>query len=294
MIAGDFLKLTVYLDILFITNIIINYFILKTAVIHCRASTSTVRIILSSFVGSLCSIIIFFDIPILLSVFFKVITATICTLIAFGTKKKTVNIKALFYTVAVTFGFIGAVSIIFQYSNAVFVKNMQIYLNMNPMVLIGSIVAVYIVVSVAELVFENTKKEYIYDVTVYYSDGLIKGTAFYDTGFKIKDVVTFRTVMLCNLDFIIDILPQNILNDILEFYKTSTYNSKEIIPVFYSDISSNGMLPGIRLQKVLLSTPTEELILDNVLMAVSQVKISEDLDVIFGKDINDMVGKAND
>ena len=44
----------------------------------------------------------------------------------------------------------------------------------------------------------------------------------------------------------------------------------------------------------MLSTPKEEFILDNVLMAISPVKISEDLDIIFGKDINNMVGKTND
>ena len=155
------MKLTVYLDILFITNIIINYFILKTAVIYCRISTSTERMIISSLVGSLCSLMIFFDIPILVSVLLKVMSAVICTLIAFGTKKKVVIIKSLFYIVAVTFAFIGVVTIIFQNSNVVFVKNMQIYLNVNPMILICGIVAVYIVTSVVEFVFESSKKEYI-------------------------------------------------------------------------------------------------------------------------------------
>ena len=166
-------------------------------------------------------------------------------MIAFGIRKKIIIVKSFFYTVVVTFGFIGVVAIIFQHSNVVFVKNMQIYLNVNPMVLIFSIVAVYIVVSVAEFVFESTKKEYIYNVTVYYSDRFVNGTAFYDTGFKVKDIVTFKTVMMCNFDFIADILPQKIKDDILAFQKTGAYSHKEITPVFYSDISSNGMLPGV-------------------------------------------------
>ena len=288
------MKLTVYLDILFITNIIINYFILKTAAICCRSNTSTTRMIISSSVGALCSLRIFFDISILVSMALKIISIVICTLVAFGIKKKILLLKLLFYTAATTFGFIGAIFVVFQHSTAVFVKNMQIYLNVNPMILIGSIFAVYLVVLVAEFVFENTKKEYIYNVTVCCAGGFVKGTAFYDTGFKIKDVVTFKTVMLCNFNFIADILPQSIIDDILAFYKTGTYNSKEIIPVFYSDISSNGMLPGVKPEKVLFSTLMEEVVLDNIIMAVSPVKISEDWDVIFGKDINSMVGKADD
>lgn len=283
------MKLTVYLDILLVTNFIVNYFLLKIAAFCSRRNTSTVRLILSSLAGAFFSIVILFDLPIVISMAVKLFSVTLCAVIAFG-----VNIKVIVYILAATFLFTGFVTAFFQNSTVVFVKNMQLYLNINPLVLVLSIVAVYICITLTEFIFENSKKEYIYTVEIYYCGKTVKGKAFYDTGFKVKDIVTFKTVMLCGFDFVKDILDIQIKNNIADFYSTGMYKEKGITPVFYSDLNGNGMMPGIRLDKVVLSTARQTKTFDNILLAVSMNKLSEDCDVIFGKNINNMVGGTNE
>ena len=283
------MKLTIYLDILFVTNFIINYFILKTTSLGCCFNASTLRMVLSSVFGALFSIIILFDLPVIVSMLLKVLSVLVCVAVAFG-----IRLKAFVYLVATTFLFTGFIAAIFQNSNVVFVKNMQIYLNINPMLLVIAIIVVYATASLSEFIFETSKKEYIYTVEINYCGKAVKGVAFYDTGFKVKDIVTFKTVMLCSFDFISDILDRQIKEDISIFYNTGTYKEKGITPVFYSDLNGNGMLPGIRPNKVILSATRYTKTLDNVLLAVSSNKISEDCDVIFGKNINNMVGGTNE
>ncbi len=288
------MKVTVYLDILLVTNLIINYFLLKTAALYCKANVSTGRMLWSSVAGAFFSITVFFSIPFWLMFIIRCVSVFICGVIAFGIRQKLLFVKALIYLFVGTFCFTGLITIIFQNNSRVFVNNMYIYLNINPMILVCSILAVYLILYSAEFIYEGYKREYIYNIEIICKGKKLKGMAFYDTGFKINDVITFKTVMLTSYKFIESILPGEISSDINRFYSSGTYTSKDILPLFYSDLSNNGMLPAITAEKVIISGSRTKKIIENVLIGISPNKISEDFDMIFGKDIYIMAGVEND
>lgn len=288
------MKLTVYLDVLLVTNLIINYFLLKATANYYGLKAGTARMLLASFIGGAFSLSILADLPFFISMVWKLISLLVCVAVAFGIKSRVVFIKTTICLITITFIFTGFITAISQNSSVVFIRNMQIYMNISPLVLVSSIVVVYIFITAFEFAFEFSKKEYNYSIEIYYGSNSCTGCAFYDTGFKVKDVITFKNVMLCDFDFIKPILPQDLCENITDFYHDGIYKEKGIIPVFYSDLNNSGMLPGAKLDKVILSSKNEKKVLDNILMAVSPQKISEDCDVIFGKDINKMVGRTND
>ncbi len=288
------MKLTIYLDILLVTNIIINYFLLKTTVIYSKANVTTYRIVAASFVGALFSIVIFLDIPFFISVILKICSVLVTAIIAFGTKQKLMFIKSLSYMIVESFCFTGLLTMLFQNSNKVFTKNMNFYMNINPLNLVACIVIVYRVVYFLEDILESSRREYIYDIEILYMGKTVKGSAFFDTGFSVKDIVTFKPVLLCNYTFIENLLLDEMKYAINLFYSTESYNEKRIVPVFYSDLNGSGMLPGITAEKITVSSLKNKKTMENVLVAVTKNKISEDFDVIFGNDIYSKAGVNND
>lgn len=288
------MKFTVYLDLLLVTNIIINYFLLKISAVLCGLNTNTKRMLLSSFAGTLFSLTIFVDISFIQSLIVKTVSVFICAAIVTGMTNRVLFLRFFICMWMSTFIFTGLITALFFDSHMVITRNMNIYLNINPLLLVGCILSVYIILFCLEFVLDNSKKEYTYNIDIYYKGNVITGTAFYDTGFKVKDVVTFRTVMMCSFSYIHKILPENILDAVNSFYEKGVYNEKGIIPVFYSDLNNSGIMPAIIPDSVVLNSKNTFINAKDAIVAISKNKISEDYDVIFGRDIYNLAGENND
>lgn len=285
------MKLTVYIDVLVATNMIINYFLIKITSALSGAVAKQNRIIISSFVGALFSFSILFNISYLTSFIVKIISVFICSRIAFGVKTKRQYFKNTILLSVATFLFSGIVSALFASNTTVYTRNFCIYPNISPLLLVTCIVFTYISVQLFEFVFTTGRKEYFYRADIFYNDNSTTTTAFYDTGFNVKDIVTFRKVLISDLNTVKNILPEDLLTDIVFYYKTGDYTNKNIIPVFYSSINRNGMLPAIVPQKIIVHGNKNITELKDVIIAIAPEQFSADYQVIFGKDIYKLTGE---
>ena len=275
------MKTTIYIDVLIITNMIINYFILKIISCIAEISTDQKRIILSSLIGSLFSFTIFLNIPNSLALILKIFSVLFSSFIAFGYKSKLYFTKCVLYSVTVYFIFTGAVIYLFQNNRMLYSNNFNLYLNINPVTLVFCIIFIYIIVYIADIVFYRQSKNLLYDIEIHIEDKRIKGKALYDTGFRVKDILTHKSLILCDYNFISEILSQDIKDNLNNFYINGEITDKRIKTVFYSDVSKEGILLGIIPDKVICKNNE----IKNTMLVITKAKIEGEINFLIGKEI---------
>lgn len=284
------LKLTVYLDVLIIVNIILNYCILKLTALFCGINVKFRNIIISSTVGALFSLSIFLEIQYICSFLLKFFSVIICSCLAFGIKNIVFFIKSTALMLVITFSFSGAAIALRKTSSIVYHNNFYTYLDIRPIVLLTAIVLVYCLITFVEFISFSFNRSNTIKVDIYYNNKSISVIGLYDTGFRVKDIITFRKVMICDYHCMKPLLQWELDCEIKDFYISGEYRSKEITPIFYSDISHNGILPAIKPDKVILYIGNKSVEIKNCIIAITEKNISSDIQVIFGKDIYSMAG----
>lgn len=102
------IKTKIYVDVLVVINIFINYFLLSAASLIVRLKPKRIRLAAGAFAGGAYSLVIFLpNIPNILSVFMNFCMSVLLVLIAFAPKKITVFIKEFAAFFAVNFIFAG-------------------------------------------------------------------------------------------------------------------------------------------------------------------------------------------
>ena len=99
--------MTIYLDIVFLENILLNYIIILSTAIISKEKINFIRIVASSILGGVFSIVSYItDISIFSSITIKIIISIIMIRIAFSKNKikKVIKILVFFYLVSFTFG----------------------------------------------------------------------------------------------------------------------------------------------------------------------------------------------
>ena len=282
------MKLTVYIDMLIITNIIINYMLLKITSVLARTAAETKRLVFSAVIGSLFSCMIFADTYFVLSLAVKIISVALSVFIAFGYAGKRQFFRMFFYAFASHLIFSGVMTLLLRSSQIVYMNNLYFYININPFVLIGCIILVYVILSLWDLI-DLRNREYHFSIHITIDNITYSTNGYYDTGFNLKDLLTRHPVMLCS-EQLFDKNTSPTVQEIHKYFITSDYRDKNIRLVFYSDISGNGMLPAIRPEKVLICWNKKEKELKNILLAVTPQQLPEDGQIIFGKEIFNMIG----
>ena len=84
----------IYIDLFFLLNLIMDFIIILSTSILLKRKTSTIRIILSSLLGGISSLLLFSNIN---KILLEVISIILMVLIAFGYKKIRYIIKNIIY-----------------------------------------------------------------------------------------------------------------------------------------------------------------------------------------------------
>lgn len=99
--------MTIYLDIVFVENVIMNYIILFTTGIICKEKIKQTRIIISSIIGSIYSIAYYItEITLYVTIIAKILLSIAMIYIAFSSKhlKKFFKCLIVFYLTSFAFG----------------------------------------------------------------------------------------------------------------------------------------------------------------------------------------------
>lgn len=283
------MQIEVYVDILFLINFIMVYFIFFIVNKLIKSKISLKRLAFSSFFATLLYILTIIFIPFsnILSIF--IVSFIFIISIIIGFKPKTINyFFKIFLLVNITSFCIGGGSIaLFYYINLNSVLNnlLDFTIQHFPLkILIISIISTYIIIKLFLSWYKKIfiKKQSFYNITLYKNNTNVSLNALLDTGNNLKEPITKKPVIIAEFIAIKPILPEKLkiifyekqeddLNKLLTLDNTADIR---FIP-FKSIGKKSGLLIGIKIDKLEIHTENK-IILKDAIVAISNFNLSND------------------
>lgn len=281
---------TIYLDVILLENLCMNYIILfATGLIH-RAKIKGWRILIASLIGGVYAILSFAPIlEIYSNLLFKVILSVVMVYIAFHPSNVKSLIKELvvFYLVSFAFGGCAFCLLYFIKPQDILIRN-GVLTGTYPIkiALLGGIVG-FVIVNIAFKVVKGkmTKKDMFCEVSVFLNNKHKTIKAFIDTGNLLKDPISGMPVMVIESVELEEMLPKEItrhIDEILEGKKIdilseipNEYKLKFRVIPFSSLGKQNGMLLGFIADKVELKIGENVQELSNIIIGVYEKNLTK-------------------
>lgn len=284
------MKEVIYIDILIIENFFMNYLLLYFINRFCKCRAKKWRIIAAALIGAMYVLVVFYpDLHMFYSVLMKFMISLLMIIVAFFPHelREFLKITILFYLEAFIIG--GFLLGIFYLSNRTTeIINGALYISSvsaSPeYIIIGSIIAIILV----KFGFDYFEGYYINEKTKVELDLVLNRrkcsvTALIDTGNSLKDPITNVPVIIVYYKSIIDILPDElrevILNDYsYEIIKRRIMESElksriRIIPYKALGVE-NGVLIGIRMDLVISRLKSKTNVVKEPIIALYNKPIS--------------------
>ncbi len=243
----------IYLDVLIVLNVYVNYFLLKGTSKLTHTPISTMRCAVSSFLGSFFSLTIFLpDMGIIISLALKLAAAAVITAIAFGIRDLRHTAKLIIYFYLVNFIFGGFVMLMYEIFKPSFIafNNSWFYVDFSLLSLVVFTALAYVVVSACRYFLDRgCDISHSYKVVIKYGGAAVSLEAVPDTGNSLVDVFSGKPVIVCGREKLCEIKPEVQLNAEPE---TLLENGFRLVP--YKTIGNTGLIP--------VFTPDEVIICD--------------------------------
>lgn len=273
----------IYLDVVILENLIMNSIIMYATAIILKIDIKHFRILISSTIGAIYSVLTYIsNFQIYSNLILKIILSIIMVYIAYKPK----NIKILskqiliFYLTSFLFGGVAFALIYVIKPQEILMKN-GLFLGTYPLksVFLAAIIASIICILGFKIVKNKiSKKDMFYKVIITINKKQIETTAMVDTGNLLKDPITGAPVIVVEATLLENIIPQEILLNLEniiggEFeYVTeevrSEYISKLKLIPYTSLGKQNGMLLGLKSDKVEIIKDDENIVKQNIIIGI--------------------------
>ncbi len=283
--------MTIYLDIILCENLLMNYIILFATYVIIKPKTKhpQISMILSSLLGSIYAIIVYLNIlSIYTNLLAKITLSVVMVYIAFAPPnvKQLLKQILIFYLVSFIFGGCTFALIYFLKPENVEMKN-GVFVGMYPIRvgLIAGVIA-FIITQIAFKINKsklNNKNTFI-EIELYNKNKMTKARALLDSGNMLKEPISQKPVIVVEKTTLSKIIPEEVLDyiekivggDDQEKNEMQEYLSKIRMVPFMSLGKENGMLIGIRLDKIKINTEDIRLEKENIIAGIYEKKLTKD------------------
>ena len=259
----------IYLDIVLIENIIMNYIILCATGMIMKLEIKQIRIFLASLIGGIYAVISFMSIlEAYSSVILKIALSVSMVYLSFYPK----NIKLLFkqilifYLTSFTFGGVAFSLLYFIRPQDIFIKN-GLFLGTYPIKIafLGGIVG-FVILNISFKIIKGkiSKKDMFCEIEICINNKKKTVKGMIDTGNLLKEPITKAPVIVVESNSLKELLPQDIIENVQPIlqgnntfinkqYDEEGYVSRFRIIPFSSLGKQNGILLGIKSDYIILN-----------------------------------------
>ena len=294
--------MTVYVDVVFMENLFMNYIILfATAVIN-KVEIKLIRILLSSILGSIYAVVAYTNI---LSnstgVIIKILLSVAMIYIAFKPEgfKRFIKQLLIFYLATFTFGGVAFALLYFVKPGELLIEN-GIYIGTYPIkiALLGGIVG-FVIITIAFNLIKGklSKNDMFCNISIYIDSKRKNMISMIDTGNLLKEPITGMPVIIVEKEELKDIIPMEILKnvnkiingDIDDIKNIEQYISKFRVIPFNSLGKQNGLLLGIKADKIIVDYDENKIEHNNIIIGVYEKKLckNDSYKALIGLDLLD-------
>lgn len=275
--------MTIYVDVVLIENLIMNYIILLATGLILKTKLKHLRLIIASLLGAIYSIVAYINFLEIYSNFFlKILLSVIIVYIAFNpqTMKKMWKSLLIFYLTSFVFGGAAFALIYIIRPQDILMKN-GLFLGTYPLktVILAAIVAFIVIITAFTIVKTKvTKKDMFCNIEIKLNGKILKTKALIDSGNMLKEAITNTPVVVIERSLLYEYLPKEILNhldDIIggdlekipEEIRNQYISRLKLIP-FSSLGKQNGMLIGIKPEYLKIIKEEQEIKKENVILGI--------------------------
>ena len=275
--------MTIYIDIVFFENLIMNSIILIATGIILKQKLNWIRILLASSLGAIYSILSYIsELKIYSNLILKIILSILIIYIAYNpqTIKKLWKSILIFYLTSFVFGGAAFAFIYIVKPQEILMKN-GLFLGTYPLktVILAAVIA-FILLLAAFTIVKNkiSKKDMLCDVEVELNAKTVETKAMIDTGNLLKEPITNTPVIVMEHTLLYECIPREILDNlenilggdfgkIPEEIKKEYISRLKLIP-FSSLGKQNGMLVGIKADALRIIEEEQEYKKGNVIIGI--------------------------
>lgn len=298
--------MTIYLDIVFFENFILNYIIILSTAIISKSKIRMISIMLSSTIGGIFSILNYMmKTDTLVNLIFKIIISIFMMFIAFKDYKikKLLKQVLFFYLVSFTFGGIAFMLLFFIKPQNIIMKNNYLVGTYPLKITILAGITGFIIILLVEKIIKDrlNKKSMICDLEIFYNGNIRKIRTMIDTGNLLKEPISQNDVIIVEKDSLEGIISKDILENITHILKGNWITSENVysykiklIP-FSSLGNDNGLLIGFKPDYIKIYSE-DEIIRNDVFIGIYDGKLSKanQYTSLIGLDILNKEGKKNE
>ncbi len=275
--------MTIYLDIVFLENALMNYIILYATGFVQKRKMKNFKLIISSVLGALYAIISYLKIiPIYSTLFMKILLSVIMIYVAFNNEnaKQLLKNLLLFYLASFVIGGCALAMLYMISPKRVSFQN-GVLVGTYPMkiTLIAGLVGFFIIQYSFSLNKRQMKiKDLLCELEIVVNNKKVKMKGYIDSGNTLKDPISKKPVIIVEKDVMQEIIDVNKLLGGDENLKI------RLIP-FKSIGKQNGMLIGIRPEYVKIKYNENQIITKKVIIGIYDKKISKNYSALIGLEI---------
>lgn len=258
---GD--KMKIYLDLVMILNFALDFLLLLSVAIILKRNVKLSSLLISSFIGGLSILFLFFNISSELLFLFKLLISIIMVIVAFkfrNIKYTLINLLYLYMSSIILGGFLYLLNLEFSYKHiGILFFNSGLSINF-IFLLIFSPLILYIYI-------KQTKKLRLdysnyYNIEIYIKNKKYKYIGYLDSGNTLVDSLTKKSVILID--------KRKLLFDIKEF---------RLIP--YMGVNGSNLIKVIKIDKLVFENKEYK----NVLLGIMDKIMLDGVDVILNKNL---------
>lgn len=221
--------MTLYIDLIALLNFIMDFLLLMTVNLTLKRNASLKRMILGAFLGSLTLIFLFLKTTTMILLLFKIITSLIICVATFRFKNwhyTFQNMSYFYMTGTILGGFLYYLNLEFSYKHeGMIFFHHGLSINVIFLIIISPII-LYIYIRSQKKI--KTAYNHYYKLNITFKDNQsISVNAFLDTGNKLKDPITNKSIIL---------VEQEVLEKM---------NQDDLIYVPYNSLNNHGLLKCI-------------------------------------------------
>ncbi|MCH5191096.1 MAG: sigma-E processing peptidase SpoIIGA [Oscillospiraceae bacterium] len=234
--------MTVYIDILIILNILVNYFMLAAVKKISRSHTSRLRLALGALSGGVASLLIFIDSLGIIMTLLKIAASLVMVFISFGfgsVKQFFKRALWLFFISFVFGGLVFAVYMCFGLETMIYTNGI-VYFDVDmTFLVVCSAVAYALITLVSKFIDKKAPKSKEYYVTLQKNGKNISCTGFMDTGNNLREPFSgFPVIMVCSSVF------RELMGGDIPIEKMQGNEKIRLIPI--STVSGNTIIKAFR------------------------------------------------
>lgn len=294
--------MTVYLDIIFLENFILNFIILYAVSLVIKEKAGCIKLMIASLIGASYVIIYYLiNFQSKWNLIFKIILSVVMVYISFMPKSFKEFIKQIIFFYLVSFVFGGASLGVIYMVNAgrISIRNGIIVGNYTLKTIFIGVILAFTIITVAFKFVKNriSKKDLFCNIKIIINQSKINVKAVIDTGNFLKEPITNIPVIVVEKDILRNFVPKEILENIENILGgdlknipeniQNEYMSKLKVIPFSSLGKQNGMLLGIKADGVVVEIDNEEKYVEKVILGIYTKKLSkkDEYNALLGIDV---------